>query len=510
MTGRTKSAFINVVVIIIMQVMSFVYSLISKNIFLNSFSLSAYGVVDLFSSFFNSLMLLELGFGTILIYNLYKPVATDNIQEIKKQLSIFKGIYSIVSGIVIAISVTAIPFLYFIFNISYPDIWFVYEVYILNIINVLIKYHFLNKISILSAGRTKYVENISIIFVDFLSFILRIISVAIYKNIYVYFFAQLFLPSLAYVIESIWVDKKYELGKIRRASFLEIKKSGAIKQCKKYIYGTIYSLVFSSMDNIIISAMLSTDAVAYTTNYNSIINTGSQAVFAIMFSLRGIIADYNNEVRSDSRMFEMFDIMLSFNFFMTSMLFVGFYSLIDDFISLWIGKEYIISKSIVIALLLIRVLDIFFEPLNSITVIKGYFLREKISLILSAATNIVLTILLIKHIGLLGAYIGTIIALMIRWIGKMYYVLNGVFNNFKFNVLTKHAFYFGTIILEAIIIGKISDALFYNVNSLMIFVTKAIIVVLITLLVNICIILLNGNVREYIKNMFVKAKEKGK
>lgn len=502
--SRTKNAIINIVIILVMQVLTFIYSLVSKNLFLSEFSLSAYGVVDLFGSFFNSLLLLEMGFGTILIYNLYKPVAENDKERIEKQLSIFKTIYFCLSTIIVGISLITLPFIYNIFNIAYDDKVLVYEIYLANIVHVLFKYHYLNKTSILDASQYKYYSNIISIVIETVVFITKFILIVIFKNIYLFFFAQLFIPSISYYIQSLIVNKKYKIGKIKFASLEEIKECRVLRQCKKYIYATIYSLVFFSMDNIIISMVLSTDAVAYTTNYNSLFATGWQVAFTIMVAIRGIMADFVNNANNNEDKKQMFDVVSSFNFIISSLLLVGFYSLIDNFIGLWIGYDFVIARNTMLALLFVKTMDCLFEPVNSIFIIEGYIFKEKWPLIFSAMTNLVLTIVLLNKMGLIGAYYATIVALIIKWLGKFYYILFGVFKDFKISIICRYSLFSIVIGLEMYFINNLSSTIIPNVNSLILFIKKFLIVVIITCIIDFIIILLNKNTREYIKVTLLK------
>lgn len=502
--SRTKNAVINIVIILVMQVLTFIYSLVSKNLFLSEFSLSAYGVVDLFGSFFNSLLLLEMGFGTILIYNLYKPVADNDVEKIEKQLSIFKTIYFCLSIIIVGISLITMPFIYNVFNIAYEDKILVYEIYLANIVHVLFKYHYLNKTSILDASQYKYYSNFISIIIETIVFIIKFVSIVVLKNIYLFFFAQLFIPSISYCIQSVVVNKKYKLGKIKFASFEEIKECRVLRQCKKYIYATIYSLVFFSMDNIIISMVLSTDAVAYTTNYNSLFATGWQVAITIMVAIRGIMADFVNSAKNNEDKKQMFDVVSSFNFVISSLLLVGFYSLIDNFIGLWIGYDFVIARNIMLALLLVKTMDCLFEPVNSIFIIEGYIFKEKWPLIFSAMANLVLTVVLLNKLGLIGAYYATIIALIIKWLGKFYYILSGVFKDFKTSIISRYSIFAIVIGLEMYFINGITNIIIPSVNSAILFIEKFFIVVIITCIIDLIIILLNNNTREYVKVTLLK------
>ncbi|WP_370778090.1 oligosaccharide flippase family protein [Holdemania massiliensis] len=504
-SSRTKNTMINIFVIVLMQVLNLIYSLVSKSYFLSEFSISVYGIVDLFSSFFHSLMLLELGFGTILIYNLYKPIALKNNEEIRKQLEIFKTIYFYLIVIIVVVSLLFSPFIYKIFNISYHDAILVYEIYYSNVLHIIIKYWTLNKISILNASQEKYIENISLLIMDSISFVFRMIAIVVFRNIYLYMFSQLLIPSLAYLLEVIWINKHYEVGRIKLISFKFVKESGVLNQCKKYIYATIYSLVFLSMDNIIISAMLSTDSVAYVTNYNALLMTGSQFITTVMVSLRGIMSDYNLKQKSMEGFYDVFSIVASFNFVIVSLMIVGFFVLMDDFISLWLGHEYVISGTILIALLVIRMLENIFEPINSVFIINGYIFKEKWPLIISALTNFILTIILIKYFGLIGAYIATIIALFIKWFGKFYYVLSDIFKEYRIRVLLKYSVYLSLIILEMIFIKQFVNIIVPNVTSLLLFVYKFLIVVIAVLLIDGIIVIQNKSVRTYVRNTLLNS-----
>lgn len=501
MGKRTRNSILNIIVIIVMQIMALLYSLISKKLFLDSFSISIYGVVDLFNSFFKSLMMLELGFGTVLIFNLYKPIATDNKKEIRKQLSLFKTIYMVISIIILVISLCSLPFLYNIFNIAYDDKIIVYEIYCLNIISLLVKYYFLNKISILNASQTNYVQNISTIIVDLIGFLLKVVSILVFKNPYIFVFSLLLVPSLSYFIQSSWINKHYDVKGIKFASIKDIKDSEILIQIKKYLYATIYNLVFMSMDNMIISAKLSTDAVAYVSNYLIFLDIGGTFIGSISISLRGIMADYKHKENDDIGYFKVFKIVSFLSFFFVSLMIVGFYCMADNFISLWIGSKYLIERKIFIILLLIRLTDSLCEPILSVFSISGYIFKEKIPLIVSALTNLFLTLILIDKIGLFGVYLATLIALAIKWISKFGYVIKGVFARYKSNIIYTYTMYFLIIIFESVFINCLLNVIFHEISSIGMFLLKLIVLIIITCLINASLIFFDNDVKGYLINI---------
>ena len=147
-------------------------------------------------------------------------------------------------------------------------------------------------------------------------------------------------------------------------------------------------------------------------------------------------------------------------------------------------------------------LDCIFEPLQSIFVIEGYIFKEKLPLIISALTNLVLTIMFINYFGLIGAYIATIIALFIKWFGKFYYVLKGVFRDYKLKVILRYTSYIMIIIVEMIILKGFASTIVPVANNAALFVYKTAVVVMIIIILNGCIIMLDSSVREYLRNIF--------
>lgn len=502
--SRNKKTLINIISVIVSQIMSFVYALLSKKLFLDIFSISAFGVIDLFSSFFYSLMLLEMGFGTILIYNLYKPIALKDEIEINRQLSIFKTIYSLICIIIVFISVIISPFLFDIFNIDFADKLAVYVIYFSNVFTVIVKYSFLNKISLVNADGNKYIEVFINIFVEFLSFIVRLASLLLFKNIYIYLFAQLLLPSLTYIIENEWIVRNYNIKKIKFASFKEIIDSGVLKQCRKYIYTTIYELTFFSMDNIIISIALSTDSISYVSNYIGLINTASYLIVMVLNSFRGVIANFYHESKNDQGLYEVFDVYSNFNFIFTSIISVGMYTMIDNFISIWIGNQYLIDTNIKFILIFTLAMNGIFESINNVFTIKGYIFKEKWFLISSALTNFILTIILIKPFGLFGAYLGTLIAQLVRWVGKVYFVTDGVFVSQKNKIIIKYLIYIIFISVEMLVMPNIISLVFVEQGGICVFVIECVFIIFIVVLINGAFVYNNKNFKLYFINNIKK------
>ena len=91
--SRTENFVRNTSVGILMQIFSLVLSFVSRTIFIKLLTNDYLSINGLFSNILSTLSIVELGFGTALIYYLYKPVANNDKEEIKVILKYYKKVY---------------------------------------------------------------------------------------------------------------------------------------------------------------------------------------------------------------------------------------------------------------------------------------------------------------------------------------------------------------------------------------------------------------------------------
>ena len=105
-----------------------------------------------------------------------------------------------------------------------------------------------------------------------------------------------------------------------------------------------------------------------------------------------------------------------------AMIVVPFCVLINDFIAMWVGAEYILPASVVVLL----VMDLYIHFVHSVNVdfinAAGLFREDRDNEIIAAVLNITLSILGAKTIGLAGVLLGTVVSQMWFWFGRSYVV----------------------------------------------------------------------------------------
>lgn len=74
-----------------------------RTVFVYTLDKEYLGVNGLFSNILTLLSLTELGFGTALIYSMYKPIAENDKAAICKLMNLYKYIYRIVAVVILGI-----------------------------------------------------------------------------------------------------------------------------------------------------------------------------------------------------------------------------------------------------------------------------------------------------------------------------------------------------------------------------------------------------------------------
>ena len=160
-------------------------SLIFQSIFIKNLGSEYNGIKSLFSNILSMLSVAELGFGSAIVYHLYKPIAEQNIEEIRTLIKYYRKVYHIVAIIIFIIGICLIPFIPSIVgqvNIKEN----VRILFLLYLLNTVFSYLLTYKRSILYASQKTYVTNVIGIVFNILSNIIQIASILIFNNFIVY------------------------------------------------------------------------------------------------------------------------------------------------------------------------------------------------------------------------------------------------------------------------------------------------------------------------------------
>ena len=108
---RTDNSIKNSITSMISYMVKIILGFVGQTLFIRILSIEYLGLNGLFTNILYVLGFFELGFGSAIIYNLYKPVAENNVEVVKSLMKFYKKVYNIIAISISAIGILIIPFL---------------------------------------------------------------------------------------------------------------------------------------------------------------------------------------------------------------------------------------------------------------------------------------------------------------------------------------------------------------------------------------------------------------
>ncbi len=409
---RTKNSIKNILISFISNFLTILIGLIAQFVFVKTLGQEYLGINGLFNNIISMLGLVELGVGSAIIYNLYKPVFDNDKKKICALLYFYKKCYNIISIIVLLVGLSITPFLGYLINDVTVDINLNF-VYILFVIDIFFSYILSYKRSIINAYQKNYIVNvIHILYLTFLNLFQTIILVKT-KNYYLYLLIKIIMRIIENIVVSVvanmmypFINKKEDLDDDTKRDIF--KKVGAL------FFHKIGGFFVNGTDNILISKFIGIVQVGMYSNYYLIINAVNilfgQVIGVVTSSVGNLLVEDNKK-----KNYSVFKKIRFLNFWVASFSAISILIIMDDFIIIWLGREYVLAHLILIVL----VFNYFQKSMrNSYMVFKesaGIFYEDRFVPLVEAITNIVASYILLKIFGFAGVFMGTIVSGLTLW-----------------------------------------------------------------------------------------------
>ena len=132
---RIKNTFFNTITGILGKVISLILGFVSRTLFIYVMGQEYLGLNGLFTNILSMLSLAELGFGSAVVFSLYKPIHENDTRKIQQLMCFYKNTYRKIGVLIGGAGIVLMPFLKYIVNFPQNiDINFqlVYALFLLN------------------------------------------------------------------------------------------------------------------------------------------------------------------------------------------------------------------------------------------------------------------------------------------------------------------------------------------------------------------------------------------
>lgn len=414
--GEKKKAVIkNSSIGFISQVVTMIFTFVTRSLFIKCIGVELLGLNSTFSSVLTALSLAELGLQSAIIYNLYKPLHDNNVEEINAIMNILKLIYRGVGIFFITATFLLTPFLKFIVTgINITPIIYVY--FWLQALASVCTYFLAYKRAILYADQKEYISKTVDLLFSVVFNLLQCVSLIRFKSYTAYLLLKVIQTYASNLVIHFYCSKYYRY--LHKTALDKSKLAKILRDVRDIFSSKIASFIYNSTDNLVISAFVSTVSVGFFVNYTTITTSLKTLTSSALSPIIPILGNHLLDEKEKYKREKIFALNTFVRYLITLVIVIPTGVLIDDFITWWVGEEMVLSEAIVILLCA----DFYIHLVHSASMdfinSAGLFKSDKYIEVLGAVCNIVVSLILVQYLGIEGVLVGTVVSQVVFWIGR--------------------------------------------------------------------------------------------
>ena len=406
--SRVKKSILNAKVNLLFFVITLFVSFFSRKIFLENLGDDFVGLTGTLMNLLGFLNLAELGIGSAIGYVLYKPLYDKDERRINEIISVFGFLYKkvgyfiLLSGILLAM---CLPFIFPNTSVSFGIIYFAFFSFLAT---SLLSYFVNYKQTLLGADQKNYVVTAYFQTAALIKTIVQIVLAYHTRNPYLWVAIELVFGIVYSIILNVkirqvypWLKSSIALGKEK------YPENKIIMQKTKQLF--VHLLAGTARYQLLpflVYAYTSLKIVAFYGNYLLITTKINMLIRSLLGSTGAGVGNLIAE-NDKKKILRVFWELNSLQFFIASFCSFSLYHLMDPFIGIWLGREYVLPKIVVV----IITLNFFITQFRLTTdqFIHGYGLYHDVWAPIATLIITVVVALIGGHLwGLPGVLIGDI------------------------------------------------------------------------------------------------------
>ncbi|MXI87567.1 lipopolysaccharide biosynthesis protein [Sphaerochaeta halotolerans] len=451
----------------------------TRTFFIYTIGVTYLGVNGLYTNVLSVLSLADLGISTALNFSLYKPVATGDLPKIRALMKLFKKAYLGIAFVITILGLALVPFLSILVKdpvgITTNELRIYYLIFLFNTVST---YFVSYKYSLTNADQRNYIQINFRTVTTILTAVLQIFILVVFNSFLWYLLSASIIELLHKIFVNRYINKRYAyLTDAPNENLSKEELAPIIKNIKALIFHKIGSVSVHQTDNILISTFINITTVGIVSNYTLVITSITKFI-DIMFN--SVISGLGNLVATEDieKQYYIFKIYRFIGFWLYGFFAISFFLLLGPFIQLWIGKEMVLAANVVSLILLDYYLKGHRIVVNNFKIAAGVFDQDKYVAIAQAIVNLVVSIVLVRKVGLIGIYIGTVVQGLISTMTRPIILYSQIFHK-KWYLYYKDSIIYLIVLAFPLVILSMIQNFFFNDITIMNFILFGVIDVII-------------------------------
>ena len=430
MGERVHRSLMNIKVGIFFYLISIILSFFSRRIFLNCLGKEFIGLTGMLDNILTFLSVAELGFGTSIVYFLYKPLQENNHKKINEVMSMLAYLYRSIGFIIVGLGIVIslfFPWWFGNLNVGLPLVFFAFYASLAqSATGYIINYRQL----LLYANQKQYVVSAFFQTMGIAQIALQIVLAYYWHNLYLWVSVGLLFSIVGCIILNKRISKEYpwliidtKEGRKMLRTYPEI-----FKKARQVFTLKMKDFILYRSDELLVGAFVSVTHVAFYGNYTMIIN---KLIYLVNILADGMSAGIGNLIAEGNKqdIMKVFWEMTATRFFIMGMVIYPLIIFIQPTICCWVGSEYLLPSVVAYLLIFQLFIRLQYITVNMFVVASGLY-DDVWTNWVELAMNIIVTFTLAPHFGIIGILVGQIVSVFffqVFW--KPYYLFSKGFHD---------------------------------------------------------------------------------
>ena len=426
--SRVHKSLLNAKINLVFYFLSLFFAFFSRKIFLDCLGAEFIGLTGTLGNILGYLNLTELGISASIGYFLFKPLQSNNRQEVQEILSLLGYLYNWIGCIIFAGAFIVSLFFPFIFAKTGLGLGIIYFAFYSLLGSSLIGYFINYRQILLTADQKNYLVAIYLQSANLIKIALQIFLAYSYQNLYLWVGIEFLFGVIGCIILNWKINKEYSWLKVDKKQGRQLLKKypDVIVKTKQVFIHKIKDFALVKSDELFIFFFVSLKMVAFYGNYmiiiSKLISLFSAVTSSVGASIGNLVAEGNKK-----QMLKVFWEYTTIQHTIAAILSFSLYNFLEPFIAHWLGAEYIMDHRILILLIIYIYITNSRGAVDSYNYAHGLY-ADVWSAWAELIINISITIVCGLKWGIIGILLGKIASLIpIVVIWKPYYLFSSGF-----------------------------------------------------------------------------------
>jgi O-antigen/teichoic acid export membrane protein len=402
-----KLAFKNLASSLLLNLLTLLVGTIVRASLINFLGNEYLGFYTLFISLIGVISLIEFGFGSAIMFSMYKPIINNDKEHLSALYHLMDKIYRIIFFLFILVAFFISLFLEDLSKDSTVSNEIIYVSFWIFVISSSLQYFFMPKFIFINAHMDNHITNSFKFYFKLLEAILQLLFIYVTKSFELFLLVFFVTNLLQLILTNFYFKRKYSLRVNSNKILLREQKIEIIQKSKAMFSHKVgYTIVFT-IENILISSLIGISILGLYSNYLFIIN-GVIGILSIIFS--SLTSNFGHVFAKShyKNFFSYFERMYYLNYLLAFVFFLGYSSIITELITIIFGEELLLDRQISYFISLSFFIQFLRQAVLNFKDASGTFYNDRFKPYIEGIIHLILSVIFIRVFGLIGALYSSI------------------------------------------------------------------------------------------------------